>query len=157
MGFRIIYNLHSQEDCASGILSSRQLAKSLTFANILTRTGYRRFKIPAISSAILFVLQRTVNSAKVGRHFCRSRQKKGTFQGVVYTSTRCFVRKVTNLPRFWILSPFFQKNSERSRQKPERNRQKQRRKIHHFLRTHRIGETSKTCLVKPAKEHMSNF
>ena len=67
------------------------------------------------------------------------------------------IRKITNLPRFWILSPFFQKNSERSRQKPERNRQKQRRKIHHFQRTHLIGETSKTCLVKPATEHMSNF
>lgn len=157
MGFRIIYNLHSQEDCALGILSSRQPAKSLTFANILTRTGYRRFKIPAISSAILFVLQRIVNSAKVGRHFCRSRQKKGTFQAIVYAKTWCFVRKVTNLPRFWILSPFFQKKYERNRQKTERNRQKQRRKIHHFQRTHLIGETSKTCLVKPATEHMSNF
>lgn len=60
----------------------------LTFANILIRTGYRRFKIPAISSAILFELQRTLCSLNSERYFCRSRQKKMHF-------LRCCVRKHT--------------------------------------------------------------
>lgn len=51
----------------------------LTFANILIRTGYRRFKIPAISSAILFELQRTMSSLNSERYFCRSRQKMALF------------------------------------------------------------------------------
>ena len=51
----------------------------LTFANILIRTGYRRFKIPAISSAILFVLQRTMSSLNGERYFCRYRQKMALF------------------------------------------------------------------------------
>ncbi len=51
----------------------------LTFANILIRTGYRRFKIPAISSAILFELQQTMSSLNSERYFCRSRQKMALF------------------------------------------------------------------------------
>lgn len=83
----------------------------LTIANILIRTGYRRFKIPAISSAILFELQRTMSFLNSERYFCRSRQKNGTFYGVVCGNTRYFVKKIANLPRFWILSLFFEKNA----------------------------------------------
>ena len=60
----------------------------LTIANILIRTGYRRFKIPAISSAILFVFAandetlKTANAifAVVGKkwHFLRICVRKHT-------------------------------------------------------------------------------
>ena len=96
----------------------------LTIANILIRTGYRRFKIPAISSAILFELQRTMSFLNSERYFCRSRQKNGTFYGVVCGNTRYFVKKIANLPRFWILSLFFEKKRERCMQNRERIRQK---------------------------------
>ena len=96
----------------------------LTFANILIRTGYRRFKIPAISSAILFGLQRTMSFLKQRTLFLPQSAKKGTFYGVVCGNTRHFVKKIANLPRFWILSLFFEKKRERCMQNRERIRQK---------------------------------
>jgi len=49
--------------------------------------------------------------------------KNVSFYGVVCGNAQCFVKKTANLPRFWILSLFFEKKSERCQQKRERNRQ----------------------------------